>query len=136
MTAIFHGPIANCVGCHGPGWATVQAATLDYDDWTKDFTTRVGITPTDREAMRPLREAGALPPRPNHHAAQLCRTAISPWRGRSGERLYRRITQGIAGTPMPSELKMSEERQRKVGLSVEPDLGISCAMFSSLSDGS
>lgn len=94
---IFHGAIANCAGCHGPG-GNGQIVTLDFDDWTKEFTTRIGLTPTNRDAIRPMRDAGALPPRPIH-----------PRRLRSGvfrgggepETIFRRITQGIAGTPMP-----------------------------------
>jgi mono/diheme cytochrome c family protein len=95
---LFHGPIVNCVGCHGPQ-GNGQMATLDYDDWSKEYSTRIGLTPSDREAMRPFRDAGALKPRP-----------IKPRNlqagvfqgGGDGETLYRRITQGIAGTPMPT----------------------------------
>jgi mono/diheme cytochrome c family protein len=102
---IFHGQIANCVGCHGPE-GNGELATLDYDDWTKEFTTRVGLTPSDREAMRPFRDAGALRPRPIkprnlHHGV---------FRGGGdAETLYRRITQGIAGTPMPAVEVVAEE---------------------------
>lgn len=95
---IFHGQIANCVGCHGPS-GNGNAPTLDYDDWTKEFSTKIGLTPTDREAMRPFRDAGALRPRP-----------IEPRNFQDGvfrgggdaSSLYRRISQGIAGTPMPA----------------------------------
>lgn len=96
--AIFHGQIANCVGCHGPS-GNGGVVTLDYDDWSKEYSTRIGVTPTDREAMRPLREAGALPPRqskPRKFSEGVIRG------GDDGETLYRRITQGIAGTPMPA----------------------------------
>jgi len=96
--AIYTGQIANCVGCHGAD-GNGDVVTLDYDDWTKEYTTRIGITPSDREAMRPLRNLGALPPRP-----------IRPRRLSDGifhgpgtpSALYRHITQGIAGSPMPS----------------------------------
>ncbi len=103
--AIFHGPIANCVGCHGLN-GSGDAVTLDYDDWTKEYSTRIGLTPTDRSAMKPFRKAGAPKPRP-----------IIPRDLQSGvfrgggdaETLYRRITQGIAGTPMPAvELVQTE----------------------------
>lgn len=105
---IFHGPIANCVGCHGKN-GRGGVATLDYDDWTKEYSTRVGLTPSDRDAMRPLREAGALTPRPLNprklHDAVL--------RGGSdAESLYRRITQGIAGTPMPAVTLVEKEDGR------------------------
>jgi mono/diheme cytochrome c family protein len=102
---IFHGQIVNCVGCHGPQ-GNGQMATLDYDDWSKEYSTRIGLTPSDREAMRPFRDAGALNPRP-----------IKPRNlqpgvfqgGGEGETLYRRITQGIAGTPMPAIEVVEEE---------------------------
>lgn len=101
---LYHGQIANCVGCHGPA-GKGGVPTLDYDDWVKEYTTRIGVTPTDDEALQPFREAGALPPRP-----------IEPRKLRDGvfrgggdpETLYRRITQGVAGTPMPS-LEVSED---------------------------
>ncbi|MEM1068738.1 MAG: cytochrome c [Planctomycetota bacterium] len=95
---IFHSQVANCVGCHGPG-GNGQAITLDYDDWAKEYSTRLGITPDDREAMRPFRRAGALRPRPVR--PRNLQNAV--FRGGSDtDDLYRRITQGIAGTPMPA----------------------------------
>ncbi|WP_442507739.1 cytochrome c [Novipirellula sp. SH528] len=105
---LFHGQIANCVGCHGPA-GNGAAVTLDYDDWTKEYSTRLGLTPTDRDAMKPFRKAGAPKPRP-----------IVPRRlqggvfrgGGDGETLYRRITQGVAGTPMPS-LEVTETESGK-----------------------
>ncbi len=95
---LFHGPIANCVGCHGPS-GNGQAVTLDYDDWAKEYSTRIGLTPTNREAMRPFRDAGALPPRqikPRNFSRGVLRGGDDP------ETIYRKITQGIAGTPMPA----------------------------------
>jgi mono/diheme cytochrome c family protein len=94
----FHGPIVNCVGCHGPG-GSGHVATLDYDDWSKEYSTRIGLTPGDREAMRPFRKAGALRPRP----IKPRNLQAGVFRGSGdGETLFRRITQGIAGTPMPA----------------------------------
>jgi mono/diheme cytochrome c family protein len=94
---LFHGQVTGCAGCHGPG-GNGQVETLDYDDWTKEYSTAIGITPTDRETLQPFRDAGALPPR-----------AIRPRRfgravlhaGGDARTLFRRISQGIAGTPMP-----------------------------------
>ena len=95
---IFHGPIANCTGCHGPE-GNGQVPTLDFDDWTKEYTTRIGVTPDDRDAVRPFREAGALRPRP----VQPRNLGDGVFRGGGdSQTLYRRITQGIAGTPMPA----------------------------------
>jgi mono/diheme cytochrome c family protein len=95
---IFHGQIANCVGCHGPA-GNGNAVTLDYDDWTKEFSTRIGLTPTNRDQMRPFRQAGALIPRqinPRNLQDGVFRGGDDP------ETLFRRISQGIAGTPMPA----------------------------------
>jgi mono/diheme cytochrome c family protein len=94
---LFHGPIANCVGCHGPAGNGV-AVTVDYDDWAKEYSTRLGLTPTDGEAMRPFHDAGALPPRqtePRSFAGGVFRGGGAP------QSIYRRISEGIAGTPMP-----------------------------------
>lgn len=96
--AIFHGAVANCVGCHGPAGAG-GVVTLDYDDWTKDWTTRIGITPTDEEAIAPFREAGAFRPRqiePRNLQLGVFRGGGDP------ATLFRRIVCGIDGTPMPA----------------------------------
>jgi mono/diheme cytochrome c family protein len=95
--ALFEGEITKCASCHGSG-GDGQAITLDYDDWTKEYSTRLGLTPTDREAMRPFRKLGALTPR-----------QIEPRKFQDGvfrgggdfTTIYRQISQGIAGTPMP-----------------------------------
>lgn len=109
---IFHGPIANCASCHGKN-GTGGLPNVDYDDWTKDFTTRIGITPGDKAAVKPFRKAGALPPRridPRVLASGGFRGGDDP------QTLYRRIEHGIAGTPMPS-LEIGEQAQGTTGLS-------------------
>ena len=64
---LFHGQIANCVGCHGVGGEGQGGGgptlLVDYDDWGKEYSTRLGLTPDDRDDMRPFRKAGGLPPR-------------------------------------------------------------------------
>ncbi len=100
---LFEGPQANCASCHGPG-GNGQAVTLDYDDWTKEYTTKINVIPTDRQATAEFRKLGAPAPR-----------AISPRRldwgvyhgDDSDDALYRRLTVGIAGTPMPGLLVKS-----------------------------
>lgn len=94
----FHGQIAGCAACHGPA-GSGAAVTLDYDDWTKEFTTRIGVTPTDRAALQPFRRSGALKPYPID--PRNLQTGVFRGGG-DPETLYRRITQGIAGTPMPA----------------------------------
>ncbi len=94
---LFHAQIANCVGCHGTD-GNGQVVTLDYDDWTKEFSTRIGLTPSKREDMKPFRKAGGLRPR-QIHPRNLQDGVFRG--GGDDETLYRRISQGIAGTPMP-----------------------------------
>lgn len=111
--AFFHGQIANCAGCHGPA-GDGSMPTLDYDDWTKEYTTRIGLTPGDREAMKPFRDAGAL--RPRTIAPRTLQDGVFHGGGDNAS-LYRRITQGIAGTPMPAVEVVSEPNGK--GLTVE-----------------
>ncbi len=108
---LFNGPVAGCAGCHGKD-GVGGLPTLDYDDWTKDFTTRIGITPEDGIAVEPFRKAGALPPRkiePRVLAEGLFRGGDDP------DTLYRRIHFGIAGTPMPG-IEVVDDTQTTRGL--------------------
>ena len=115
---LFHGKIANCVGCHGTnGGGGLE--TLDYDDWTKEYTTKLGLSPSDKESVQPFREVGAHRPRP-----------IQPRKIRGGvfragaepQRLFRLITQGIAGTPMPGVALVQEENGKGLTASQVWDL--------------
>ncbi|MCC9642643.1 c-type cytochrome [Rhodopirellula sp. JC740] len=110
--ALFGGQVANCAGCHGPQGQGGMVLN-DFDDWTKEFTTRVGITPTDSDAVKPFRKAGALPPRtiePRRLAGGVLRG------GDDAETIFRRIQHGIAGTPMPG-IELSEQAAGTTGLS-------------------
>ncbi len=95
---LFVGKIAACSKCHGEtGLGNGQ--TADYDEWTKDWTSRVGLKPEDQESLIPLLARGALPPKnaiPRNFAEGVFHG------GRSSDQLFRRITQGIDGTPMPA----------------------------------
>ncbi|MFK8113718.1 MAG: cytochrome c, partial [Rubripirellula sp.] len=102
---IFHGQVANCVGCHGPA-GNGNAITLDYDDWTKEFSTRIGLTPTNREAMKPFREVGA--PRPRQINPRNLQHGVFRGGG-DPSTLFQRVSQGIAGTPMPAVEVVAEE---------------------------
>jgi len=109
---LFHGPFANCASCHGQG-GNGNATTLDFDDWTKEYTTKLGISPSDRAAVTTMKAAGALTPRQS-----LPRNL--QWGVFHGDdsdaALYRRLVVGIAGTPMPGLLL----KDKPDGVGVEP----------------
>lgn len=116
---LFHGPLANCASCHGPG-GDGNATTLDFDDWTKEYTTKLGISPSDRAAVKEMRAAGALRPR----QALPRKLQWGVYHGDdSDEALYRRLVTGIAGTPMPGLLvrPSGEEAAGASGVGVVPD---------------
>jgi mono/diheme cytochrome c family protein len=95
---LFVGKIASCSKCHGES-GLGNGQTTDYDEWTKDWTTRVSLKPEDRESLIPLLARGALPPvnaMPRNFAQGIFRG------GSNSKDLFRRITQGIDGTPMPA----------------------------------
>lgn len=130
--AVFISKEASCSKCHGEkGLGNGQ--TTDYDDWTKDWTQRVGIElPKEQDLLVPLLARGALPPlnaMPRNFAEGIFRG------GSASTDLYRRITQGIDGSPMPAatfvEGKYEEEdiwhlinfiRSLQTEESVEPPL--------------
>ncbi len=95
---IFRTEAAACGKCHGKeGYG--NGTNVDYDDWTKEWTMRIGIEPTDEESQIPLVARGALPPR--RILARDFRLGL--FRGGSEpEKIYRRIAEGIDGTPMPA----------------------------------
>lgn len=95
---VFRTEAAACGKCHGKdGYG--DGVNVDYDDWTKEWTMRIGIEPTDEEAQIPLVARGALPPR--RILARDFRLGL--FRGGSEpEKIYRRIAEGIDGTPMPA----------------------------------
>ncbi len=95
---VFRTEAAACGKCHGKeGYG--NGTNVDYDDWTKEWTLRIGIEPTDEESQIPLIARGALPPR--RILARDFRLGL--FRGGSEpERIYRRIAEGIDGSPMPA----------------------------------
>lgn len=102
---VFRTEAAACGKCHGKeGYG--DGTNIDYDDWTKEWTMRIGIEPTDEQAQIPLVARGALPPR-----RILARDfRIGLFRGGSEpERIYRRIAEGIDGTPMPAAAIPTED---------------------------
>jgi mono/diheme cytochrome c family protein len=95
---LFQGKVANCASCHGLEGAG-DGVVNDYDDWTKDWTTSIGLDPSDKQQLKPLLELGALKPR--HILPRNLQTGV--FRGGSlPQDLYTRIVRGIEGTPMPA----------------------------------
>jgi mono/diheme cytochrome c family protein len=101
---LFRSPVAACSKCHGED-AGGGVFVKDYDDWTKEWTSAVGLDPEDRTSLRPLVKVGALKPVPI--SARNLRWAV--FRGGSTpDDLYYRIVHGIEGTPMPAAALESE----------------------------
>lgn len=95
---LFKGKVASCSKCHGED-GLGNGQTADYDDWTKDWTVRIGLDPLKRETLIPLLARGALPPLTIHPRN------FSEGYFRGGDKaadLWIRIVQGIEGTPMPA----------------------------------
>lgn len=93
---LFTGKLANCSKCHGEK-GLGDGQTTDFDDWTKDWLD--GLNPKDFDSLVPLLARGALKPR----NAMPRNFAEGVFRGGSASRdIYLRITQGIAGSPMPA----------------------------------
>ena len=95
---LYLGKLASCSKCHGDqGLGNGQVT--DYDDWTKDWTSRVNLDPKKRDQLVPLLARGALEPKniiPRNFTQGIFRG------GKASEELYRRIVQGVDGTPMPA----------------------------------
>ncbi|MCA9121194.1 MAG: c-type cytochrome [Planctomycetaceae bacterium] len=98
---LFYGPIANCVKCHGDS-ALGDGQKTDYDDWTKE------LEPTNEEALEEFLSLGSfvLAPR-NIHPRNLRQGVYRG--GRRPIDLFRRIHNGIDGTPMPGALIISDD---------------------------
>lgn len=95
---LFQGTIAACAICHGPD-ATGDGQQNNFDDWTRDWTTMAGINPNDHRELEPMIALGALKPKvlpPRNLQLGAFRGGSKP------EDLYRRIVNGIEGTPMPA----------------------------------
>ena len=97
--ALFVSEIASCSKCHGVNADGKGNQLPDYDDWTKDWTSKIGIQPTDSQSLLPLMARGGMKPLPLKPRS----IVEGHFRGgRTPEDLYRRIRYGIAGSPMPA----------------------------------
>jgi mono/diheme cytochrome c family protein len=90
---------AACSKCHGVQADGKGGQLPDYDDWTKEWTTKIGLQPTDTDALIPLMARGGMKPqtlKPRNIVEGHLRG------GRNPIDIYRRIRYGIAGSPMPA----------------------------------
>ncbi len=96
---------ANCVQCHGPT-GLGDGQTENYDDWTNDWMKTAGVDSNFPESYRRFLNAGAMKPR--HISPRNLQLSI--FRGGSRPQdIYRRIANGIEGTPMPSAPTLSPD---------------------------
>ncbi len=96
---------ANCVQCHGEtGMGDGQ--TENFDDWVNDWAKTSGVDPYAPATFQDFVKAGALPPRPirpRNLRMPVLRGGSHP------DDVYRRIANGIEGTPMPSSPALSAD---------------------------
>ena len=90
---LFGGKVANCAKCHG-STGRGDGENVDYDDWAREI-----VDPQNPAAVKPYLALGVLVPRP----ARPRNLEYGVYRGGSRpEDLYRRILNGISGSPMPA----------------------------------
>lgn len=96
---------ANCLQCHGET-GLGDGQTSNYDDWTNEWIKTPGVDLAIKSTYQDFLDAGAMPPRPVR--PRNLRHPIQ--RGGSlPDDLYRRIANGIEGTPMPSSPALSSD---------------------------
>jgi len=95
-----------CVQCHGEDGRGKGLTEDSYDDWDNHWLKSPGVDPTDRKTQKAFRKAGALKPRlvkPRNLRLGVFRGGDEP------ETVYRRIANGIEGTPMPAAAALNED---------------------------
>ncbi len=100
---------AACGKCHGESARGDGKQLPDYDDWTKDWTSKIDISPTKLDELLPLMARGGMKPQ------QLLPRNIVEGKFRGGREpmdIYRRIRYGIVGAPMPAAaiIKSSDDK--------------------------
>src|SRR6185436_14273056 len=98
---LFYGTVANCFSCHGPT-ALGDGQLGDYDSWTVELITK---KPT-QELIDEYMSYGMPEPRnirPRNLRLGVYRGGLRPLD------LYRRVRNGIEGTPMPANDKLKPE---------------------------
>ncbi|MCU0709778.1 MAG: cytochrome c [Pirellula sp.] len=96
---LFAGPVAACSQCHGEGGNGTGTKLPDYDDWTKEWTAKIGLNPDDLDEIAPLMARGGMKPQ---HLKPRSIVEGHLRGGREPIDIYRRIRYGIAGSPMPA----------------------------------
>ena len=95
-----------CAQCHGEDGRGKGLTDNTYNDWDNHWLKSPGVDPTDKKTFKDFRKAGALKPRlvkPRNLRLGVFRGGGEP------ETLYRRIANGIEGTPMPAATALSED---------------------------
>jgi mono/diheme cytochrome c family protein len=111
---LFYGAVANCIKCHGDSQLG-DGVVNDYDDWSKDFhdLSKETDVAAGQAAVAELLTLGGLKPRP------IIPRNLRKGTYRLGRRpvdIFRRIHDGIDGTPMPAALMSPPNEQ---GLSTD-----------------
>jgi mono/diheme cytochrome c family protein len=89
---------ASCFKCHGYE-GKGDGVSQDYDEWTKDWTIRVGIDPAKKSEWKIMKPFGALKPVVDRSR----NFSLGGLRGGSTEQdIVNRIVLGVDGTPMPA----------------------------------
>jgi mono/diheme cytochrome c family protein len=106
---LFLSETAACAKCHGENALGAGTQLPDYDDWTKDWTTKVGIKPTALEELSPFMARGGMKPQ----ALKPRNIVEGKFRGgREPIEVYRRIRYGIVGSPMPAATVVASSDQK------------------------
>lgn len=100
---------AACAKCHGESARGDGKQLPDYDDWTKDWTSKIDLDPKKVDDLLPLMARGGMKPQP------LVPRNIVEGKFRGGREpldIYRRIRYGILGAPMPAAaiIKSSDDK--------------------------
>ncbi len=95
---LFTSDRASCFKCHGRE-GMGDGVSQDYDEWTKDWTIRIGIDPAKKSEWKVMKPFGALKPVVDRSR----NFNLGGLRGGSTEQdIVKRIVLGIDGTPMPA----------------------------------
>ena len=103
---LFYGT-GNCLSCHGET-GLGDGQTNNYDDWTNDWINTPGVKPVADKtpAYRDFIEVGAM--RPRTIRPRNLRMPVYRGGGHADD-IFRRITNGIEGTPMPTAIMPPED---------------------------